>query len=462
MAFGEGIKRFREGFSLQPARRVITLFQEFIQLEASSGILLMALTVAALVWANSPWSDSYFGTWQTKLTFGVGNWALSKPLLKWINDGLMAVFFFVVGLEIKRELLTGELASPRRAALPIAAAIGGMAIPAAIYAVFNVGKSSLSGWGIPMATDIAFTLGVLALLGRRIPLALKVFFTALAIVDDLGAVLVIALFYTADIAWTSLLVGAVILVGLIVLNRLGVKQTFPYAVLGIGLWLAFLYSGVHATIAGVLLALTIPAHSAITDRKAFAEAIRSTLERYEQACCSEDANGMAAGERQAAAYALEAASERAESPLQRLEHALHPWVSYGILPVFALANAGVSIRGDIGGALLSPLALGIIGGLVLGKSLGISVFSWLAVRLGIAEMPDGVSWRHILSASLLAGIGFTMSLFIAGLAFDDPALLDTAKIGIITASLIAGLGGALLVRLNVPLPAFTASDSGSK
>lgn len=462
MTFDEGIKRLREGFSLQPARQIVTLFQEFVQLEASSGILLIAAAAVALGWANSPWSDSYFSLWHTDLTVGVGGSILSIPLLDWVNDGLMALFFLVVGLEIKREVLAGELASPRRAALPIAAALGGMMIPAIIFVVFNAGKGSLSGWGIPVATDIAFTLGVLALLGRRVPIALKVFFTALAIVDDLGAVLVIALFYTTDIAWVSLLIAALLLVGLIALNRAGVRRALPYTLLGIGLWAALLYSGVHAAIAGVLLAMTIPARSGIVDRRAFSEAIHKALEQYEQACCANEGDGIAAGERQAAAQALEAASERAESPLQRLEHALHPWVSYIILPVFALANAGVMLSGDIGGILLSPLALGIIGGLVLGKSLGISVFSWLAVRLGIAEVPDGVSWRHILSASLLAGIGFTMSLFIAELAFDDPALLDTAKIGIIAASLIAGLGGALLVRLNVPMSASTVSDSGSK
>ncbi len=433
-------------FPRVPFRKVISLFQDFAQLEASGGIFMITCAVVALVWANSPWSEAYFGLWQVKLTVGVGEWALSKSLLKWINDGLMAIFFFVVGLEIKRELLVGELSSPRSAALPIAAALGGMIAPALIYTAFNAGGAGAAGWGIPMATDIAFSLGVLTLLGRRAPLGLKVFLTALAIVDDMGAVLVIALFYTAQVSWTSLGVAALILLGLLALNRLGVKKTLPYAVLGIALWLAFLYSGVHATVAGVLLAMTIPAHSAIVDRKAFSQAIRNALEVYEAACCDGEENGITASNRQAAAQALEAASAYAESPLQRLEHALHPWVTYAILPLFALANAGVDLGGEIGPALLSPVGIGIIGGLVIGKTVGISLFSWLAVRLNVARIPEDVSWRQLMGAALLAGIGFTMSLFIAGLAFGDGEALTAAKIGIITASLLAGSMGWLLLR----------------
>lgn len=428
-----------------PLNRIIGLFQDFVQLEASGGVVMMACAAAALIWANSPWTEAYFGLWGIKLTIGIGEWALAKPLLKWINDGLMAIFFFVVGLEIKRELLAGELASPRRAALPIAAALGGMFAPALIYTAFNAGGPGAAGWGIPMATDIAFSLGVLALLGRRAPLGVKIFLTALAIVDDIGAVLVIALFYTAQVSWVSLAAAALILLALLALNRLGVKRTLPYAVLGIGLWLAFLYSGVHATVAGVLLAMTIPAHSAIVDRQAFMQAIRSALDLYEQACCDGEQDGLAASNRQAAAQALEAASIYAESPLQRLEHALHPWVIYLILPIFALANAGVHLGGEIGPALLNPVGMGIVAGLVIGKTIGISLFSWLAVRLKLAQIPEGVHWRHLIGAAMLAGIGFTMSLFIANLAFGDGEALTAAKIGIITASLLAGAMGGLLL-----------------
>ncbi len=436
----------RLGASPAPIYRIISLSQDFARLESSGGVVMMACAAVALIWANSPWAETYFSLWQVKLTLGVGEWALSKPLLKWINDGLMALFFFIVGLEIKRELLAGELASPRRAALPIAAALGGMLAPALIYTAFNAGGAGAAGWGIPMATDIAFSLGVLALLGRRAPLGVKVFLTALAIVDDIGAVLVIALFYTAQVSWTSLVVAALILLILLALNRLGVKGTLPYAVLGIGLWLAFLYSGVHATVAGVLLAMTIPAHSAIVDRQAFMQAIRRALELYEQACCDGEGNGFATSNRQAAAQALEAASAYAESPLQRLEHALHPWVTYLILPLFALANAGVNLGGEIGPALLSPVGMGIIAGLVIGKTIGISFFSWLAVRLRLAQIPEGVHWRHLLGTAMLAGIGFTMSLFIANLAFGNSEALTAAKIGIIAASLLAGVLGWLVLR----------------
>ncbi len=436
----------RLGASPAPIYRIISLFQDFARLESSGGVVMMACAAVALIWANSPWAETYFDLWQVKLTLGVGEWALSKPLLKWINDGLMALFFFIVGLEIKRELLAGELASPRRAALPIAAALGGMLAPALIYTAFNAGGAGAAGWGIPMATDIAFSLGVLALLGRRAPLGVKVFLTALAIVDDIGAVLVIALFYTAQVSWASLAVAALILLILLALNRLGVKGTLPYAVLGIGLWLAFLYSGVHATVAGVLLAMTIPAHSAIVDRQAFMQAIRRALELYEQACCDGEENGFATSNRQAAAQALEAASAYAESPLQRLEHALHPWVTYLILPLFALANAGVNLSGEIGPALLSPVGMGIIAGLVIGKTTGISFFSWLAVRLKLAQIPEGVHWRHLLGTAMLAGIGFTMSLFIANLAFGNSEALTAAKISIIAASLLAGVLGWLVLR----------------
>jgi NhaA family Na+:H+ antiporter len=438
------ISQLKQEFAKSPAKGLRTIFQEFVHLEATGGILLILMTAFALVWANSPWAESYFSLWQKKMTFGFGSWALSKSLILWINDGLMAIFFFVVGLEIKREVLAGELASLRRAALPLAAAVGGMAAPALIYTLVNAGTEGASGWGIPMATDIAFTLGVLALLGTRAPLALKVFVTALAIVDDIGAVLVIALFYTSEIAWASLAAAGVIMLLLVALNLVGVSKPLPYAVLGVGLWLAFLYSGVHATIAGVLLAMTIPARTKV-DTVSFLAMSRAALQDYEDACCEEGL--IAERGKQAAARILELASESVESPLQRLEHQLHPWVIYVIMPIFALANAGVALVGqDLLAAFSNPVSLGIVIGLVVGKSAGIGLFSWLAVRFGLAELPQDVSMRHILGAGFLAGIGFTMSLFIANLAFPSDALLAVAKVGILSGSLIAGLVGAGMIR----------------
>jgi NhaA family Na+:H+ antiporter len=426
-----------------PAEQLLHPFQEFLHQESSGGILLLGLTVLALIWANSPWADSYNALWQTKLTIGTSNFYLSKTLLQWINDGLMAIFFFVVGLEIKREVLVGELASTKKATLPIAAAIGGMLLPALIYALFNRSGAGAAGWGIPMATDIAFALGVLALLGKRAPLSLKIFLTALAIVDDLGAVLVIALFYTAEIAWISLVVAAGFLLLLVIVNRLGVRHPLVYAILGLGLWVAFLKSGMHATIAGVLLAMTIPAKSRIGGME-FASHSRAILDEFEQER-SQMTNGISEIQ-QSALQTLETYIQHVESPLQRLEHGLHPWVAFCIMPIFAMANAGVALGGDIASALAQPISLGIAAGLVLGKQVGITSFAWLAVRSGLADLPKGVSWWHIYGASWLAGIGFTMSLFIAGLAFGEGPELTAAKLGILAASLIAGLAGWLILR----------------
>ena len=432
-------------------RRVGSLAQEFTRLAASGGIVLLIATLLALGWANSPWSEAYFHFWETELAFTLGGLDFSESLLEWVNDALMVIFFFVVGLEIKREVTTGELASPRRAAMPIAAALGGMVVPALFYLAFNAGGPGAPGWGIPMATDIAFTLGLLTVLGSRVPFSLKVFFTALAIADDLGAVLVIAIAYTAGISWASLAVGAVFLLALIGLNRARVYTTLPYALLGIGLWLAFLESGIHPTIAGVLLALTIPTRSPPNTRALLAQVV-TLLEGFDLPL-----EGRAEHEshRQATLNTLEAVADRMRSPAQRLEHDLHPWTTYLILPLFALANAGVVLGGEAAGAagqpsLFNPVGIGILSGLVLGKPLGITLFSWLAVRLGWAELPSGVGWPQLFSASWLAGIGFTISLFITNAAFTDPAVQATAKLAILIASLMAaGLGWGLL-RLTSP------------
>jgi Na+:H+ antiporter, NhaA family len=427
-----------------PVERIVRPFQDFADKQSSGGIVLIVATVVALVWANSPWAESYAALWHTKLTVGVGDFSMSKDLTHWINDGLMAVFFLVVGLEIKREVLVGELSSARNAALPIAAALGGALVPALIYLAINAGTEGSAGWGIPMATDIAFALGVLALLGDKVPVALKVFLTALAIVDDIVAVLVIAFFYTSQISWGALGVGAAFLAALAAANLIGVGRTLVYALLGVGLWLCFLLSGVHATIAGVLLALTVPAVSFINP-EAFLDRSRYVLDRFEKAGENGE-NVLSNEERQAALHALNHAAYKLEPPLHELEHALNPWVVFAIMPIFALANAGVQLGGGIADALTSPVAFGIVAGLVLGKQLGITLFAWLAVKSGVSELPRGVGWRHVYGAGWLAGIGFTMSLFISDLGFSDASLVDEAKLGILAASLIAGVVGWTILR----------------
>ncbi len=433
-----GVKQAR------PVEKIVRPFQEFADKASSGGILLIAAAVVALVWANSPWGNSYAELWGTKLSVGLGSLSLEKDLTHWINDGLMAVFFLLVGLEIKREILVGELSSPRRAALPIAAAIGGAVLPAVIYVAINFGTEGISGWGIPMATDIAFALGVLALLGERAPLGLKVFLTALAIVDDIVAVMIIALFYTSDVSWGALLVGAAFLIALIAANLAGVGKPVVYGLLGIGLWLAFLQSGVHATIAGVLLAMTVPASSFI-DTGEFLRRSRGLLDRFEQAGQRGD-NVLRSEERQGILHALNSANEEVEPPLQEMEHALHPWVVFAIMPLFALANAGVVLNENFAATLLNPVSLGVMAGLLLGKQFGIALFAWLAVKSGISELPGGITWRHIYGAGWLGGIGFTMSLFISDLAFTNSPLLDVAKLGILAASLVAGIGGWIILR----------------
>lgn len=428
-----------------PIERILLPFARFAHTESAGGIVLILCTVAAVFWANSPWAESYHHLWETEVRVGVAGAELRYPLHYWINDGLMAVFFFLVGLEIKREVLVGELASVRRAALPIAGALGGMLLPAAFYALLNAGGPGERGWGVPMATDIAFALGVLALLGRRAPLALKVFLAALAIADDIGAVLVIAVFYSAGISWGALGLGFALLVGLVAANRLGVRKPLVYVAVGLVVWVAFLKSGVHATVAGVLLAMTIPARTRI-DTRAFLDRGRLILDEFDAADDAEGPGVLANRRQQAAIQAMEGACEEAQAPLQRIERALHMGVAFGIIPLFALANAGVSLGGNPVAAMGNSVTLGIILGLVLGKPLGITLFAWLAVKMGVAALPGGVSWRALHGVSWLGGIGFTMSLFVAGLAFTDPAMVDHAKIGIFTASIAAAIMGWLMLR----------------
>mgnify|MGYP001023194924 CR=1 FL=1 len=438
----------------RPISRLIRPFQEFARVQASSGILLLVFTAAALAWANSPWAETYERLLGTYVTVGADGFQVRESLLHWINDGLMAVFFFVVGLEIKREVLAGELSSPRKAALPVAAALGGMIAPALLYLALNRGGPGAGGWGIPMATDIAFALGVLALLGRRAPTSLKVFLAAFAIADDIGAVLVIALFYTASLHMGALLVGFGLLGVAAFANWAGVRRPLVYALIGVAMWVAFLESGVHATVAGVLLAMTIPA-SARIDPATFTEGARGLVDRFERAGEPHDNDVATNAERQAALHTLEMATERVQTPLQRMEHMLHPWVTFFVMPIFALANAGVSLAGTSPGALLAnPIPLGIVIGLVLGKPIGVTLAAWLAVRSGLATMPDGVTWRQLHGAGWLGGIGFTMALFITGLAFPDADRQAAAKVGILGASLVAGtVGYILLARTAAPTPA---------
>jgi NhaA family Na+:H+ antiporter len=444
-----------------PISPLIRPFQEFAAREASGGILLLFCTVAALIWVNSPLGSLYEALWHTKVTFGLGGHTLGRDLHFWVNDGLMAIFFFVVGLEIKRELLVGELASVRQAALPILGALGGVVAPALIYTALNFSGEGAAGWGIPMATDIAFVIGIMALLGDRVPLGLKVFLTALAIVDDIAAVLVIALFYTAQIAWLGVGVAALCVVLLLAANRMGVRHPLPYVLLGIVLWLAVLHSGVHATIAGVLLAMTIPSSTELNAPE-FLQRSREILQHFER-CADSEKGVMTDEEQQIAIDALEDTCEKVQPPLYRLEQALHPWVTFLIMPVFALANAGVVLSGGITQPLREPVTLGVALGLLLGKPIGIGLASWLAVKIGLAMLPSGVSWNHIHGAAWLGGIGFTMSLFIAALAFPAQELLATAKMGVLGGSFFAGIIGfvILLRRGRGGVNPGTNSDDGN-
>ena len=427
-----------------PIDQLMRPFQNFLEKEASGGILLLIFTVVALVWANSPFAESYSHLWHTKFSISFGDFNLDYSLHHWINDGLMAIFFFVVGLEIKRELLVGELSSLKKASLPIMAALGGMIFPALFYVFFNFGKESISGWGIPMATDIAFVIGILALLGSRVPTGLKVFITALAIADDIGAVLVIAFFYTSNISIVSLSFAGGVMLLLIAANLSGVRNLIVYTVLGIILWLSFLFSGVHATVAGVLLAFTIPASSRI-DTSQFLLKGKKLLEDFDHSG-EEGPNVLSNEAREGIVQNLEENCEKILTPLQRLEHKLHPWVSFFIMPVFALANAGVIITENFISELTDPVSFGIVTGLFIGKQLGISAFTWLSVKLKLASLPFGVTWKQIYSAGILAGIGFTMSLFIANLAFTSEELLTISKVGILTASLLSGFIGFFILR----------------
>ncbi len=416
----------------------------FLGSQTASGLVLFVAALVALVLANSPFSDAYHHLWRNEISVGFNDFMISKTLHHWINDGLMAVFFFVIGLELKREIMAGELRNPRDALLPIAAGIGGMVVPALIYLAFNPSGDASDGWGIPMATDIAFALGIISLLGNRVPLSLKVFLTALAIADDLGAVLVIAVFYTSHIDIMSLFVGAMFMIFLVTSNLLGVRNILWYGVLGIGgLWLAFLLSGVHATIAAVLAAFTIPANVKISD-KGFVSRIKALGDRFE-AAISNDVT-LVTDEQLHILEDIRAVAREALTPLQRLEHAMHPFVAFVVMPVFALANAGISFPADFLDQLASPVTLGVASGLLGGKVLGIMGICYILIHFQWASLPEQTGWGHLFGAAMLASVGFTMSLFITGLAFNDDVLILQAKLGILMASLIGGAAGYYLLK----------------
>ncbi|WP_226662971.1 Na+/H+ antiporter NhaA [Alteriqipengyuania lutimaris] len=386
--------------------------RDFLKQESAGGIVLIAAAALALLAANTMFSGSYFGALDTPVTVAVGSFAIDKPLLLWINDGLMAVFFFLVGLEVKREVVEGQLSSWNQASLPLVAAIGGMAMPALIFVGLNMGSpANISGWAIPAATDIAFALGILSLLGPRVPVALKALLLAIAVIDDIGAITIIALFYSGSIATAMLGGGALALAAMIVLNRFKVGSSIPYILLAIVLWVFILKSGVHATLAGVAAAMTIPMRA-----------------------------------------------RDGSQPLERMEHFLHPWVAFLVIPIFGFANAGVSLGGLEFADLLAPLPLGIALGLLIGKQIGIFGFAFIAVKTGLARLPENVGWRQVHGVSLLAAIGFTMSLFIGNLAFDSAAQVDAVKIGVLAGSVIAALAGFFLLKAGLPAAAETREE----
>lgn len=443
--------------NIQPPVRMMAMvgpFQKFVRKVATGGILLFGATILALLWANFAY-ESYHAFWHAEFSLRLGAMEITKSVQHWIDEALMTLFFFTVGLEIKREMLIGELASFKRALLPVAAAVGGMIVPALIYIGFNYNEPSAKGWGIPMATDIAFAMAVIAVLGSRIPFGIRIFLSALAIADDIGAVLVIALFYTQTITWLYLLAALLFLGGIILANMLWVRHTLLYVLMGMGVWIAILGSGIHATVAGVIVALFIPAQGRY-DTATFIRKAHGYLDKFD---CGSDGCGhtvLINQQHLTIIQNMEHICHQTQTPLQRMEHALHSWVALVILPLFALANAGVHVAGlDIGHALASPVTLGIFLGLVAGKPLGIFSFSLAASKLLKVSLYQNVTWFHLLGASMLGGIGFTMSIFIGSLSFSDPQLIELSKIGVISGSLVSGALGLGLLSV------ITAGNKGS-
>ena len=412
----------------------------------NTGIVLLITVIIAMVWANSPWQEMYRSLMRMDISFTVGSFEITEPLLLWINDGLMALFFLLVGLELKREILGGKLSTPQNAILPIGAAIGGMVFPALLYFLFNTAGEASQGWGIPMATDIAFSLGVLALFGKGLPIALRVFLVTLAVVDDLGGVLVIALFYTSGISIMDLFHGLLFFGLLIIGNYAGIRKTWFYAIIGIGgVWLAFFFSGIHPTIAGILTAIAIPGRVKIKE-DTFLKRLSNLHARFIK--IKPVKGTLISNEQLEVLEEIKKTSSEAETPLQKLEKSLSPIVNFMVLPLFALANAGIHLHGEVGRVLLNPVSLGIGAGLVLGKFVGIVSFTRILVAFKLAKLPDGVNWNQIYGIAFLGGIGFTMSLFINELAFTNEEFIYTAKVSILFASLIAGTIGSIILFKN--------------
>jgi NhaA family Na+:H+ antiporter len=442
----------REYFSLRELfiSEALEPMNRFLRMEASSSILLLLGAAVALVWANSYFAEAYAALWHGEFELCLGHSCFGLPILEWINEGLMAFFFLLIGLEIKREILVGELSSLKAALLPVIGAAGGMIFPGLVYSLFNWGTPQMSGWAIPMATDVAFALGALALLGRGLPTGLRIFLAAFAIADDIGGVLIIAIFYAGELSLTYLgLAGGVALV-MVLAGLLRFRSLFVFGVLGFLLWVCVLHSGVHPTIAGVVAALLMPARGKY-GYEYFYKKVSSILDQCKDP--NVDAcywfSMLMDKDYLETAHRLRMASTEVEPPLQRLEHAVHPWVAFVILPVFALANAGVMLQGaSLGEALANPVTLGVILGLFVGKPVGVTVACFLAVRLGIASLPEGVNWTQIVAVALLGGIGFTVSLFISGLAFAQADLLNFAKLGVLMGSAVAGVLGAVFLKLS--------------
>lgn len=434
----------------RPLALALTPLEEFVRTSVSGIGLLLLGTVAAIVLANSPLSDQYEAFWNTDLTIGTAGFGITESLRHWVNDALMALFFFIVGLEIKREVLVGEMRYPRQAALAIAAAVGGVAVPALVFLAINLGGAGQHGWGVPVGTDTAFALGIITLFGSRVRPVLLVFLTAFAIIDDILAVGVIAIFYTDTISWPALAVALLLLGVLVIVNRAGFQRWPIYAVLGIGVWIAVFESGVHATAAGVLVAMTVPARAWINPSEFLVRA-RQLIDDFERACYLAPST-LTNQPQQQAAEGLARLVEDVETPLTYFQSRLNPWVAYGILPIFAFANAGIPLFTGLGDALTNSVSWGVAAGLVIGKPLGITLFAWLAVRIGIARLPRAIAWRQIMGVAALGGVGFTISLFITELAFSDAALANAARIGILFGSLIAGSIGYLVLRATLPPP----------
>jgi NhaA family Na+:H+ antiporter len=425
--------------------KLISPFDMFLNSTTTSGFLLFAVTIISLTMASKLGNEFWHHFWEQKIIFSVGDFLnINLSWHHFVNDGLMALFFLLVGLELKREVLVGELSSISDAILPVVAAIGGMVVPALIYTSFNIGSPSASGWGIPMATDIAFAIGILVLLSWRVPKGLIIFLTALAIADDLGSVLVIAIFYTKTISWIFFGYAAIVLSLLLLLNRGGIRHPLPYILLGIILWFYVLQSGIHATLAGIILAMIIPARPFYTP-ESFDKRLNELYTDFHHETRSETPNDLLRNHQMATiAESLESAAKAVQSPLQRIEHTLSQWVAFLIIPVFAFANANIDLTIiDWKSILNNKVTVGVITGLVLGKFIGISLFSWLAVKTSIAQLPNGIKWKHILGAAWLGGIGFTMSLFVSQLAFENILYQEQAKIGVLIASFISAIIGLI-------------------